>query len=386
MKRSTVKRKFTTNPTSGGVAEAKIGDIVFVMETLKTCPACHTENAYEATTCAKCGVSLVALLPAPVTVQVPEQPMRQIPQEHVATVSQLGDHVLALFVVGYDKPMLIKQNERVTLGRYNPGDMNPTVDLMPYNGDILGVSRQHAAIYTTDQGYVVEDLGSTNGTWLNENKLTPHTPYPMHNGALLRLGQLGLYAYFSTAAKVNAYQAEIINLKPGLPGAARIRLTPYNLSKHISPYLTGLAGIQAVCDEINDNKPAEINISTITVSSNLMISVHLEGGKDAIRFAKGKLALWRDSYAPQVAQALEIARSLSQATNTAETTQKFREAGSDEIKQLRQTLQEAERQLGIEFLSEFAAYHPLEKRSAFLQKFMTPLHALTFSTLQVAVD
>ncbi len=356
------------------------------METLKTCPNCQTENAPDATKCANCDTPLVALLPAVITVPVPEAPMRQIPQEHVQVVSGLTENVLALVVVGYEKPIIVKQNERVTLGRYSPGEMAPSVDLMPYNGDILGVSRLHAVIYSTGHDYVLEDLGSTNGTWLNEDKLTPRTAYPLHNGALLRLGQLGLYAYFSTASKISANLTEIINLKPGLPSLTRIRLTPYNLSKHVSPYLSGMAGIQTVCDEINGLKPSEIGISNISVSSNLMISVHLEGGKDAIGFAKGKLALWRDTYAPKVAQALEIARSLAQSANANETTQKLKEVGSEEVKRLRTELQEAEQQLAIEYLAEFASSHPIEKRKAYLQKFMTALHALTFSTLQVAVD
>jgi hypothetical protein len=312
--------------------------------------------------------------------------MRQIPHEHMAAVSALAANVLALFIVGYDRPILVKQHERVSLGRYSPGEMAPTVDLMPYNGDIMGVSRLHAVIYNTDQGYVIEDQGSTNGTWVNENRLNPHSAYPLHNGALLRLGQLGLYTYFGSAAKASISLTEIINLKPGLPGVTRIKLTPYNMGKHVAPYLNGLAGIQAICDEINDQKPSEIVITNISISSNLLISVQLEGGKDAIRFAKGKLALWRDAYSEQVGQALEIARSITQTGSLNETTQKFRDAGSEEIKRLRQEIQEAEQHLAMDYLNEFAAQHSIEKRRTILPKFINQLHALTFSTLQVAID
>jgi len=357
-----------------------------LMEALKTCPSCQTENPPTATTCVNCGTPFVALLPAPITVSVPDAPLRQVPTEHVATMSTLGSNVLALFVVGYDRPILVKKDEKLTLGRYSPGEMSPTIDLMPFNGDIMGVSRQHAIISASDQGYQIEDLGSTNGTWLNENRLTAHTPYPLHNGALLRLGQLGLYTYFSTEAKISANLTEMISLKSGLPGLERVKLTPYNLSKHISPYLSGLAGIQGVCDEINDLKPTEVNISSISVSSNMLISVHIEGGKDAIRFAKGKLALWRDEHAEQVAKALEIARSIAQGANLTETTQKFRDTGSEEMKKLRQELQQAEQELALDYLNTFAARHSLEKRRMLLPKFINQLHALTFSTLQVAVD
>ena len=38
------------------------------------------------------------------------------------------------------------------------------------------VSTRHAALHRTDTGYVVEDLGSTNGTYLNNERVTGRTP------------------------------------------------------------------------------------------------------------------------------------------------------------------------------------------------------------------
>jgi sigma-B regulation protein RsbU (phosphoserine phosphatase) len=42
-----------------------------------------------------------------------------------------------------------------------------------YIGD-LTVSRQHARIVRTDRGFVIEDLGSGNGTWVNEARVSQH--------------------------------------------------------------------------------------------------------------------------------------------------------------------------------------------------------------------
>lgn len=49
------------------------------------------------------------------------------------------------------------------------------------------VSTQHARIYPASDGWVVEDLGSTNGTWLNKTRLTSPTVLPV--GADLRIGR-----------------------------------------------------------------------------------------------------------------------------------------------------------------------------------------------------
>ena len=50
----------------------------------------------------------------------------------------------------------------ITIGR-NPGNDIPI--------DNLGVSKQHAKIIKHDGGYVVEDLNSTNGTFINDKRV-----------------------------------------------------------------------------------------------------------------------------------------------------------------------------------------------------------------------
>ena len=48
-------------------------------------------------------------------------------------------------------------------------------------------SGRHARIYPGDSGWVVEDLGSTNGTFLESSKLTQ--PMPVTVGSTLRIGK-----------------------------------------------------------------------------------------------------------------------------------------------------------------------------------------------------
>ncbi len=47
-------------------------------------------------------------------------------------------------------------------------------------------SQIHARIFEGTQGYFVEDLGSTNGTYLNDRKVT--SPYPLAIGDRLKIG------------------------------------------------------------------------------------------------------------------------------------------------------------------------------------------------------
>lgn len=52
------------------------------------------------------------------------------------------------------------------------------------------VSTRHARIYPSNDDWVVEDLGSTNGTWLNKTRVTRPTILPV--GATLRIGRTSM--------------------------------------------------------------------------------------------------------------------------------------------------------------------------------------------------
>jgi pSer/pThr/pTyr-binding forkhead associated (FHA) protein len=45
-------------------------------------------------------------------------------------------------------------------------------------------------------GYEILDMGSTNGTWLNQYLLLPDKPYPLKSGTQIRLGRLSLLVLF----------------------------------------------------------------------------------------------------------------------------------------------------------------------------------------------
>ncbi len=66
----------------------------------------------------------------------------------------------------------------------------PDLDLTSFGGLESGVSRAHAMIHVSAEGYQVEDLASTNETLLNFSRLLPRQAYPLHDGDQLRFGML----------------------------------------------------------------------------------------------------------------------------------------------------------------------------------------------------
>jgi pSer/pThr/pTyr-binding forkhead associated (FHA) protein len=79
----------------------------------------------------------------------------------------------------------------------------PDIDLAEVGAGELGVSRLHLALYFDhDTNTVcVHDLGSTNGSFVNGQKLHPHTVRVLYDGDELRLGKLSLRVYFQHQGK-----------------------------------------------------------------------------------------------------------------------------------------------------------------------------------------
>ena len=62
-----------------------------------------------------------------------------------------------------------------------PDHIFPDVDLDPHDPDQI-VSRRHAVITVSGDQYLIEDQRSTNGTWINGQRLRPHIPQPLLPG------------------------------------------------------------------------------------------------------------------------------------------------------------------------------------------------------------
>ena len=81
--------------------------------------------------------------------------------------------------------------EEVVIGRTDPHTtLAPDVDLEEHGGGMAGVSRSHARLLRYPEGWVLEDLNSTNGTFVNQVQLTPGQPVRVRTGDVIRCGQL----------------------------------------------------------------------------------------------------------------------------------------------------------------------------------------------------
>lgn len=175
------------------------------MIAVQICPNCKRENRADATVCTYCGTLLIDR--AIETARVSDFASQVRRPDSSAPLVELRPGLLALYVMGEKEPILL-EGQTATLGRIVFGEPAPTVDLTDHHGRLLGVSRQHAMIHPVDNGYSLEDLDSSNGTWLNDKRVEPHQLVPLHSGDLIRLGQLVLMAHFQEMPASSAARTE----------------------------------------------------------------------------------------------------------------------------------------------------------------------------------
>lgn len=68
----------------------------------------------------------------------------------------------------------------------------PTIDLTGVDGHKQGVSRHHATVSKRDNLLVIVDHNSTNGTYLNGQRLVPEQPRVVRDNDLIRIGHISL--------------------------------------------------------------------------------------------------------------------------------------------------------------------------------------------------
>jgi serine/threonine-protein kinase len=86
------------------------------------------------------------------------------------------------------------QKESSLIGRSDPhSHIFPEIDLSRFDPQTK-ISRRHARVFRKGDTFLVEDLGSVNGTVINDTlRLAPHQPRALESGDKLRLGETTLH-------------------------------------------------------------------------------------------------------------------------------------------------------------------------------------------------
>ncbi len=171
------------------------------------CPVCKNNNELEAIVCSNCGAPLDdpfmdpgARTKSNITALTPEN----VKDWSIEDMAIPPDNGLAVYVEGDFNPSYTNMKAEFVIGRKTgntSGVSEALFDLSPLGGYGHGISRRHAVIRRAEHGYELLDLGSVNGTWLNNERLVPQRPYPLASGSHLQLGSLRLFVLYRSPAK-----------------------------------------------------------------------------------------------------------------------------------------------------------------------------------------
>jgi predicted nucleic acid-binding Zn ribbon protein len=164
------------------VEAAEAGPAVQAEPAPTTCPACGNEVEPGDAFCSTCGFALQAV-PVPQAPAAPQAPA--VPEPSAA-----GPR-LVVSASGAEIPLPDK--DEILVGREDPvSGIYPDVDLTPHGGEEGGVSRRHARLVKDGGKYYVEDLDSTNFTFVNKQKLAPKARHVVGEGDEVRFGRVAV--------------------------------------------------------------------------------------------------------------------------------------------------------------------------------------------------
>ncbi len=157
------------------------------------CPSCEHINIPGTLFCLQCGTYLPSGGPLR-TEQFAEQHLQRAKPPGGGLVQAAGRAAgIEVEVLRTHRKVLLSADSEILVGRLDAAHgVFPELDLTSDSGLEHGISRRHARMYTRDNKWFIEDLDSTNGTFVNGERLTAYLPYSFGDGDILTLGTLRL--------------------------------------------------------------------------------------------------------------------------------------------------------------------------------------------------
>jgi hypothetical protein len=167
---------------------------------LKFCPVCKLANDPNATICQHCKAPLNKIAPE-------ESPTTKRVENSFELTEELKDQItkvypppslgLLLFLLNSGEPIALCTEQEFVLGRGGALVSKTIFDLAEFDAYAMGVSRSHVLIKAVEDKYILTDLNSANGTWVDGNRLFPGKPHDLPSGAVIQLGRLKLVVIYS---------------------------------------------------------------------------------------------------------------------------------------------------------------------------------------------
>ncbi len=161
------------------------------------CIKCDLPIPPTAVVCPQCGTPI-----APGTVEIDLAsltPTRAISRKTTNSLFAPNASLLLRFLP-LGQTLSLPMNKPLVLGRTPSIDIEQSLDLTDYGGQEHGISRQHCRLERRGAKLIVTDLASTNGTFINGQRLAAFQEATVSHGNRLILGTLHILVLFSTGS------------------------------------------------------------------------------------------------------------------------------------------------------------------------------------------
>ena len=152
------------------------------------CNSCGHHNSPDANFCSRCGLAVGRTADDPATMSFSIDADATLEAEAPAEAPPTGDHLVVTRGPNSGSQFPL-EHVITTAGRH------PSSDIFL---DDVTVSRHHVEIERTTSGYVVRDVGSLNGTYLNQHRI--ERDVPLAHGDELQVGRFKLLFTSGTGA------------------------------------------------------------------------------------------------------------------------------------------------------------------------------------------
>jgi serine/threonine-protein kinase len=169
--------KINAGQVTYGAASTQVGGETVQVQTVY-CGFCGGRIAADDIFCAHCGA---------------RQPMAGLGSSATLRAARPTAKLVVAGTTELDASFVLQKDNNL-LGRTDPhSNVFPEIDLSRFDPETK-VSRRHARIWREGETFLVEDLGSVNGTVINDSvRLAPRQPRVLDSGDKLRLGETTLH-------------------------------------------------------------------------------------------------------------------------------------------------------------------------------------------------
>ncbi|HKO99374.1 MAG TPA: protein kinase [Pyrinomonadaceae bacterium] len=169
--------KLMAGQLSYGTESAQVGGETVQVQTVY-CGFCGGRIAADDIFCAHCGA---------------RQPLAGVGSSATLRAARPTAKLVVAGTTELDASFVLQKDNNL-LGRTDPhSNVFPEIDLSRFDPETK-VSRRHARIWREGETFLVEDLGSVNGTVINDSvRLAPRQPRVLDSGDKLRLGETTLH-------------------------------------------------------------------------------------------------------------------------------------------------------------------------------------------------